>query len=181
MGQKPMRRNIQSIFGTDNTVAYPGSRVSGLCRLQCGGGRTGNFNKEKGQYDGFVYLAGTEENGFFSRTAGTKGRPDLPVQSEQPHRGGGDPCTAEIVCGLCEGTQGDHHIRCSLRRYIDDPTLPRTIYEVPGARECAIEINSFSKFAGFTGVRLGWTIVPHELVAEDSAPENSTRCGSAVS
>lgn len=44
--------------------------------------------------------------------------------------------------------------------YISDPSLPKSIYEIEGARECAIEINSFSKFAGFTGVRLGWSIVP---------------------
>lgn len=44
--------------------------------------------------------------------------------------------------------------------YIKDENLPRSIYEIPGAKECAIEINSFSKWAGFTGVRLGWTVVP---------------------
>jgi LL-diaminopimelate aminotransferase len=47
--------------------------------------------------------------------------------------------------------------------YIRDPALPKTIFEIPGAKECAIEVNSFSKSAGFTGVRLGWTIVPKEL------------------
>ncbi len=45
--------------------------------------------------------------------------------------------------------------------YIKNKSLPRSIYEIPGAKECAIEINSFSKWAGFTGVRLGWTIVPN--------------------
>ena len=54
--------------------------------------------------------------------------------------------------------------------YISDPDLPRTIYEVDGAKECAIEINSFSKDTGFTGVRLGWTIVPQSLVVEDAEP-----------
>ena len=52
--------------------------------------------------------------------------------------------------------------------YISDESLPRTIYEIDGAKECAIEINSFSKTAGFTGVRLGWTTVPKALVAEDA-------------
>lgn len=51
--------------------------------------------------------------------------------------------------------------------FIRDPQLPKSIYEVEGAREVAIEISSFSKLAGFTGVRLGWTIVPNELKFDD--------------
>ena len=54
--------------------------------------------------------------------------------------------------------------------FIQDPALPRSIYEIPGAESCAIEINSFSKSAGFTGIRLGWSIVPRALVCEDAAP-----------
>ncbi len=50
--------------------------------------------------------------------------------------------------------------------YIRDNKLPRSIYEIPGSKRCAIEINSFSKWAGFTGVRLGWSVVPMDLVAE---------------
>jgi len=48
--------------------------------------------------------------------------------------------------------------------YIRDPSLPHSIYEIDGAEECAIEINSLSKMAGFTGVRCGWTVVPHTLM-----------------
>ena len=54
--------------------------------------------------------------------------------------------------------------------FIQDDSLPKSIYEIEGARSCAIEISSFSKYAGFTGVRLGWTIVPEELVAEGTQP-----------
>ena len=54
--------------------------------------------------------------------------------------------------------------------FITDPDLPRSIYEIEGAHECAIELNSFSKTAGFTGVRLAWTIVPKACVAEDTEP-----------
>jgi LL-diaminopimelate aminotransferase len=50
--------------------------------------------------------------------------------------------------------------------YISDSRFPKSIYEIEGAKKCAIEINSFSKWAGFTGVRLGWTVVPIELVVE---------------
>ncbi|MBT7743162.1 MAG: LL-diaminopimelate aminotransferase, partial [Opitutae bacterium] len=52
--------------------------------------------------------------------------------------------------------------------FITDPDLPRSIFEIEGARECTIELNSFSKTAGFTGVRLAWTIVPKECVTEDA-------------
>lgn len=53
--------------------------------------------------------------------------------------------------------------------FINDPSLPRSIYEIDGAREVALEISSFSKLAGFTGVRLGWTVVPEELRFEDGS------------
>lgn len=52
--------------------------------------------------------------------------------------------------------------------YISDKDLPRSIYEIPGAKKCAVEIQSLSKMAGFTGVRLGWTIVPKELLVQGS-------------
>lgn len=51
--------------------------------------------------------------------------------------------------------------------YIQDPNIPKSIFEIPGARDVAIELGSFSKLAGFTGVRLGWSIVPNELKYED--------------
>lgn len=51
--------------------------------------------------------------------------------------------------------------------FIQDPTIPKSIFEIPGARSVALEINSFSKIAGFTGVRLGWSVVPDELTFED--------------
>eukprot|EP00166_Cyanidium_caldarium_P000215 ctg_1091.g346 len=54
--------------------------------------------------------------------------------------------------------------------FIRDPEMPRSIYEIDGARSCAIEVNSFSKYAGFTGVRLGWTVVPSEVLFADGTP-----------
>ena len=54
--------------------------------------------------------------------------------------------------------------------YIENPDCPKTIYEIPGAEDVAIETNSFSKYAGFTGVRLGWTVVPKALKFSDGTP-----------
>ena len=56
--------------------------------------------------------------------------------------------------------------------YIEDKNLPKSIYQIPGAKKCAIEIQSFSKSAGFTGVRLGWTVVPKSLEIEGEEPVN---------
>jgi LL-diaminopimelate aminotransferase len=54
--------------------------------------------------------------------------------------------------------------------FIRTPGVPKSIFEVPGAKEVAIEVNSFSKYAGFTGVRLGWTVVPTGLKYQDGTP-----------
>ena len=54
--------------------------------------------------------------------------------------------------------------------FIRDPDVPKSIFEVEGAKEVAIEVNSFSKYAGFTGVRLGWTVIPSELKFSDGTP-----------
>jgi LL-diaminopimelate aminotransferase len=54
--------------------------------------------------------------------------------------------------------------------FIRSPDVPKSIFEIPGARTCSIEVNSFSKYAGFTGVRLGWTVVPKELTFADGSP-----------
>ncbi|MDO8481930.1 MAG: LL-diaminopimelate aminotransferase [bacterium] len=60
--------------------------------------------------------------------------------------------------------------------YISDTNLPKSIYEIDGSKSCAIEIQSFSKSAGFTGIRLGWTIVPKELVTEDGDIGTLNQC-----
>ena len=57
--------------------------------------------------------------------------------------------------------------------YIQDPEIPKSIFEIPGARQVAIEVGSFSKLAGFTGVRLGWTVIPEELKYDDGASVNA--------
>jgi len=56
--------------------------------------------------------------------------------------------------------------------FISDPNCPKTIYEIPGAEEVAVETCSFSKYAGFTGIRLGWTVVPHQVKFADGHPVN---------
>jgi LL-diaminopimelate aminotransferase len=55
-------------------------------------------------------------------------------------------------------------------RFIQAPDIPRSVYQLEGAKNCSIEINSFSKFANFTGLRLGWCVIPHQLTVENSSP-----------
>jgi len=58
-------------------------------------------------------------------------------------------------------------VDAAYNQYISDENLPRSIYEIDGAKDVAIEVNSFSKSAGFTGIRLGWSVVPNELKFDD--------------
>lgn len=169
-GAKADAANIQSIFGSDNVVAIQDPAYPVYVDSNVVSGRTGLFDRNRGEYEGFVYLAGTEENGFFPEPPQEK--VDL-IYLCSPNNPTGAVATHEQLQAFVDYARKNKAViifDAAYAEYISDDSLPRTIFEIPGARECAIEINSFSKFAGFTGVRLGWTIVPKELVAEDSEP-----------
>ena len=173
---------LQTLFGADAKVAvqdpsYPvyvdGSVVAGAAGRgaaacedgDCGGG---------GGYAGIRYMPCTPENNYF---------PDLSVIEKDsviyfcsPNNPTGavatkPQLTALVVAALRTGSIIVYDAAYS--EYIRDAALPRTIYEVDGARNCAIEVNSFSKSAGFTGVRLGWSVVPKELIFSGGESVNS--------
>ena len=132
------------------------------------GGRTGVSNK--GQYEGLVYMNCTEENGFFP--ALPEGKVDL-IYLCSPNNPTGAVATIHQLKEFVDYALEHKAViifDAAYAAFISDPRLPRSIYEVEGAKDCAIEINSFSKEAGFTGVRLGWTVVPKSLMVEDSSP-----------
>ncbi len=167
-GAKSDSANIQSIFGLDNVVAVQDPAYPVYVESNVMAGRTGNC--EKDQYEGLVYMPCTEENGFF---------PDLPEQKVDliyvcsPNNPTGAVATRENLEGLVDFATRNLAVilfDAAYAPFISDPDLPRSIYEIPGAKRCAIEISSFSKIAGFTGVRLGWSVVPADLVAEDAEP-----------
>lgn len=170
-GAKPDSANIQSIFGSDeleNIVAVQDPAYPVYVDTNVIVGRTGKFDKEKGLYEGIVYMPCTEENEFF---------PDVPedkvdlVYLCSPNNPTGAVAKKEQLKTFVDYARENKAViifDAAYSAYISDPELPRTIYEVDGAKECAIEINSFSKDTGFTGVRLGWTIVPKDLVVEDT-------------
>ena len=115
-------------------------------------------------YRGIRYLPCTEENGYF---------PDLSLLPEDgvfyfcsPNNPTGAAASREQLAALVETARKKGTIvifDAAYAGYIRDPALPESIFEIDGAKSCAIEVNSFSKSAGFTGVRLGWTVVPKEL------------------
>lgn len=172
-GAKPDSANIQSIFGANNVVAVQDPAYPVYVDSNVIAGRTGEA--QNGQYEGLVYMPCTKENGFF---------PDLPSRKADliylcsPNNPTGTVATKEQLAGFVEYARTHKAViifDAAYAAFITDPGLPRTIYEIEGAEECAIEINSFSKEAGFTGVRLGWTIVPKALVCEDAEPGTLNR------
>jgi LL-diaminopimelate aminotransferase len=115
-------------------------------------------------YGGITYLPCTAENGYF---------PDLSRLPENclvyfcsPNNPTGAVSTGEQLAALVKAARDKGCViifDAAYSGYIRDPALPRSIFEIEGAKTCAIEVNSFSKPAGFTGVRLSWTVVPKEL------------------
>jgi len=169
-GAKPDSGNIQSIFSTENIPAFQDPAYPVYVDTNVIAGRSGDFRKEIGEYAGFVYMPCTEENGFI---------PSPPEQHADliylcsPNNPTGAVAAKEQLQKFVAYARKHRAViifDASYSEYISDPDLPKSIYEIEGAKECAIEINSFSKFAGFTGVRLGWSIVPKALTVEDSEP-----------
>ena len=116
-------------------------------------------------YEGIMYLPCTAENNFFP------GLSRIPsnclIYFCSPNNPTGVTANKEQLASLVETANKKGCIiifDAAYNAYIRDPNLPKSIFEIEGARECAIEVNSFSKSAGFTGIRLSWTVVPKELV-----------------
>jgi LL-diaminopimelate aminotransferase len=167
-GGKPDSANIQSIFGIDNVVAVQDPAYPVYVDSNVIAGRTGLA--QNGQYEGLVYMPCTEDNDFF---------PELPKQKVDliyicsPNNPTGTVATKaqlETFVAYAREHKAVIIFDAAYAGYISDPDLPKSIYEIDGAKECAIELNSFSKDTGFTGVRLGWSVVPKELVVEGTAP-----------
>lgn len=158
-GAKPDTANIQSIFGQNNTVAISDPVYPVYVDSNIIAGR-----------NNFVYMACTEKNNFI---------PDVPHKKVDliyicsPNNPTGAVATKAQLKKFVDYANKNKAViifDAAYAAFITDSFLPKSIYEVPGAKSCAIEVNSFSKFAGFTGVRLGWTIVPLDLVVENTKP-----------
>lgn len=162
---------IQTLFGSKVKVAvqdpsYP-VYVDGSVIIGAAGKNTG-----KG-YKGVTYMPCVPENNFFPDLL--KIKKNSLIYFCSPNNPTGACATKEDLKKLVDFANANGCIiiyDAAYREFIRDEKLPKTIFEIEGSRTCAIEINSFSKPAGFTGVRLGWSIVPNELKFADGTSVN---------
>jgi LL-diaminopimelate aminotransferase len=163
-GAKCDTGNIQEIFGLENTVAVTDPVYPVYVDTNVMAGRTGPADA-RGRYDGIIYMPCTAENGFV---------PALPTESVDliylcyPNNPTGAVATKEQLEKWVDYARQNRSIilfDAAYEAFITDPGIPHSIYEVKGAKDVAIEFRSFSKTAGFTGVRCAFTVVPKQLKA----------------
>lgn len=167
-GAKADAANIQQIFSRDSIIAVQDPAYPVYVDSNVAGGRSNGYDEEAGQYKGLVYMPSNEENNFVAEPP--KGHVDL-IYLCFPNNPTGAVATKEQLTKFVDYAQKEKAIiiyDAAYADYIREDGYVHTIYEVEGAEKVAIEINSFSKNAGFTGVRLGWTIVPFGLEAENA-------------
>jgi len=134
-------------------------------------GQTGTMDDSKKQYENIVYMPCNPENGFFPDIENMP-RADI-IYFCSPNNPTGAAATKEQLERLVAHANEVGSIivfDAAYAPFIRSPNVPKSIFDIEGSRTCAIEVNSFSKYAGFTGVRLGWTIVPKELTYSDGSP-----------
>jgi LL-diaminopimelate aminotransferase len=169
-GSKQDSGNIQEIFARDCRIAVTDPVYPVYVDTNVMAGRTGEAD-EAGRYAGIVYLPATEENGFV---------PDPPEERVDlaylcsPNNPTGSVMSRESMERWVAWARRNDAVLifdAAYDAFITDPELPRSIYQIEGSRECAIEMRSFSKRAGFTGVRCAYTVVPQELTGATSSGE----------
>ena len=155
--------NIQEIFGIDNRVAICDPVYPVYVDTNVMAGRTGAYNSVTNGFDGLIYMPCTPMNGFV---------PELPSVTPDiiylcfPNNPTGMTITKEGLQQWVDYANKNGAVilyDAAYEAYISEKGIPHSIYECEGARTCAIEMHSFSKNAGFTGLRLGYTVIPKEL------------------
>lgn len=162
-GAKSDCGNIQEIFDANNVIAVCDPVYPVYVDSNVMAGRTGAFDAGTGKFEQVIYMPCTPENNFVPEIP--KEIPDM-IYLCFPNNPTGEVITKE---GLQEWV--DYALKnkavilydSAYEAYIREENVPHSIYECEGARECAIEFRSFSKTAGFTGLRLGYTVVPKDL------------------
>jgi LL-diaminopimelate aminotransferase len=170
-GSKCDTGNILEIFGQDNVVAIVDPVYPVYVDTNVMAGRTGAAD-ERGRYAGLVYLPATADNNFMP--ALPEGKVDL-IYLCYPNNPTGMVATREELAKWVAYAKANDAIilfDAAYEAFITDPSIPHSIYEIPGAKDVAIEFRSFSKTAGFTGVRCAFTVVPKTLRARNAAGES---------
>jgi len=164
-GSKCDTANIQELFAPDIRIAIPDPVYPVYVDTNVMAGRTGPFRD--GRYGGIIYLDCTEDNGFVPDPP--KSRVDL-VYLCFPNNPTGAVITRAQLSAWVEYARKSKALilyDAAYVSYIRDESLPQSIFEIPGARECAMEFRSFSKTAGFTGTRCAFTVIPKDCKAAD--------------
>ncbi len=165
-GAKCDTGNIQELFSQDITIAIPDPVYPVYLDTNVMAGRTGTF--EDPRYKGLVYLDCTKENNFV---------PTLPKEKVDliylcfPNNPTGTTITKKELKTWVDYARENKSLilfDAAYEGFIRDESLPKSIYEIEGAKEVAIEFRSFSKSAGFTGTRCAFTVVPKECMAYDT-------------
>lgn len=161
---------LQMCFGSGKSVSVQDPSYPAYVDTSVIIGNTGMFDDASGQFSNINYMACTKDNDFF---------PDLDGLNTNlvffcsPNNPTGAAATREQLTKLVAKCKAEGSILiydAAYAIYIENEDCPKTIYEIPGADEVAIETCSFSKYAGFTGLRLGWTVVPDKLTFADGSP-----------
>ncbi len=161
-GSKCDTGNILDIFGRENVICVTDPVYPVYVDTNVMAGHTGPAN-DKGEFEGLIYIPMTAENGFTPALPETK--VDI-VYLCSPNNPTGAVFSKETLARWVEYARASDAVifyDAAYEAYISDPAIPHSIYEIPGAREVAIEFRSFSKLAGFTGVRCAFTVVPRSL------------------
>jgi LL-diaminopimelate aminotransferase len=162
-GAKCDNGNIQEIFSKDIKIAIPDPVYPVYVDTNVMAGRTGSYHQ--GRYDGIVYLEGKRENGFI---------PELPREKVDliylcfPNNPTGATISKSALKDWVDFARENKALilyDAAYESFIRHDELPKSIYEIEGAREVAVEFRSFSKTAGFTGIRCAFTVVPKTCVA----------------
>lgn len=166
-GAKCDSGNIQEIFSLDNRIAVCDPVYPVYVDTNVMAGRTGTYDSQKETWSNVIYMPCTQENDF---------APDLPEETPDiiylcfPNNPTGSAITRSRLQEWVDYANRVGAViiyDAAYEAYISQEDIPHSIYECQGARTCAIELRSFSKNAGFTGVRLGFTVIPKELKAGD--------------
>ncbi|MBT7982889.1 MAG: LL-diaminopimelate aminotransferase [Akkermansiaceae bacterium] len=164
-GSKCDTGNILDVFGNGNKIAITDPVYPVYVDTNVMAGNTGEAN-ESGAYEGIYYMPCNAENGFVPEIP--QERVDL-IYLCYPNNPTGATATKEQLEKWVSYAREHGAVilyDAAYQAFIQDQSVPRSIYEIDGARECAIEFRSFSKNGGFTGVRCAFTVVPKELMAE---------------
>lgn len=155
--------NIVDIFDENSKIAITDPVYPVYLDTNVMGGRSGEFNKETGKYENIVYLPVRSENNFV---------PELPKEKVDviylcfPNNPTGTVLTKEELKKFVDYAKENKVLilfDSAYEAFITEPNIPHSIYEIEGAKEVAIEFRSFSKTAGFTGIRCAFAVVPNEL------------------